>query len=168
MEDLLKQFGIQPVLLIAQIINFGILVFVLTKFLYKPIIRAIDARRSKIAHSLKQAEEIEKKRSEIQVQIERDLADARSQAEDIIAQAKKGADSKRNELLAQASREAESIVAKAKIQQEREREQMEAEIENRVGDLAVIVARKVISHLDQKTIESHLQSAVAEATRETK
>ena len=42
MQDLLKQFGIEPTLLIAQIINFSILLFVLTKFLYKPILKAID------------------------------------------------------------------------------------------------------------------------------
>jgi len=51
--EILKEFGIQPTLLLAQIVNFLIILFVLKKFFYKPIIKVLDARKKRIEVSLK-------------------------------------------------------------------------------------------------------------------
>ena len=59
--EFLKEFGIQPTLLIAQIVNFLIILFILKKFFYKPIIKLLDDRKKKIEESLKNAELIEER-----------------------------------------------------------------------------------------------------------
>ena len=50
--------GITPTLLIAQIVNFGILVFLLRQFLYTPILNMLAQRKEKIAQSMKDAERV--------------------------------------------------------------------------------------------------------------
>lgn len=78
--EILEQFGIQPILLAAQIVNFLILLFILRKFLYGPILKVLDERKRKIADSLKNAEEIERRLKEI----------AEKEAEAILRSAKEG------------------------------------------------------------------------------
>ena len=59
--EILKNFGIQPTLLLAQIVNFTIILFVLKKFFYKPITKVLEERKRRIEESLKNADEIEAK-----------------------------------------------------------------------------------------------------------
>ena len=59
--DILNQFGVQPILLAAQVVNFLILLFILKKFLYGPILKVLDSRKKTIEQSLKNAEEIERR-----------------------------------------------------------------------------------------------------------
>lgn len=63
--EIFKQFGINPLLLAAQIVNFFLLLFILKRFLYKPILKVLEERKKKIEDSLKNAEEIEKRLNEI-------------------------------------------------------------------------------------------------------
>ncbi len=62
--SVLSDFGINPILLAAQVVNFLILLFILKKFLYGPILKVLDQRKQKIEQSLKNAEEIEKRLQE--------------------------------------------------------------------------------------------------------
>ena len=57
--EALHNLGIDFKVIIAQIINFGILVFTLVHFLYRPILKALDDRKKKISDSLDKAKEIE-------------------------------------------------------------------------------------------------------------
>jgi len=59
--ETLSSLGIDLKILLAQLVNFGILIFLLSKFLYKPVLKMLDQRKKKIAESIKKAEEIEKK-----------------------------------------------------------------------------------------------------------
>jgi len=63
--DILNQFGVNPILLAAQIVNFFILLYLLKRFLYGPILKVLNERKKKIEESLKNAEEIEKKLREM-------------------------------------------------------------------------------------------------------
>ena len=55
--EIIKNFGVEPVLLVAQIINFLIILFILKKFLYKPVLDTLKKREDSIKEGLKQAEE---------------------------------------------------------------------------------------------------------------
>ncbi|MBI2593944.1 F0F1 ATP synthase subunit B, partial [Candidatus Daviesbacteria bacterium] len=61
MEKILSDFGVQPVLLLAQIVNFLVLLWILNKLLYKPVLKVLEERKAKIEKGLKNAEEIEKR-----------------------------------------------------------------------------------------------------------
>ena len=57
----MDKLGIEPVMLLTQVINFLVLVILLTKFLYKPILKLIDERRKKIEEGLQLAQEMKLK-----------------------------------------------------------------------------------------------------------
>ena len=63
--DILENFGVEPVLLLAQIVNFAILLFILKRFLYKPILKVLEERKNKIETSMKQSEQIQKEFEEM-------------------------------------------------------------------------------------------------------
>ncbi len=62
----MEKLGIDPVMLVTQIINFAILAFILTKFLYKPILKLLDERQKKIAEGLELSQKMKLKEEEIQ------------------------------------------------------------------------------------------------------
>ncbi len=85
--DILSQFGVNPLLLAAQVVNFLILLFVLKKFLYGPILKVLEKRKLTIEQSLKHAEEIEQKLVAISEEEEKRLIKASQEGEKIIKQA---------------------------------------------------------------------------------
>ena len=72
--DILNQFGISPVLLTAQVVNFLVLLFILKKLLYGPLLKVLAERRKKIEDSLKNAEEIELRLQETNEKIDKMLS----------------------------------------------------------------------------------------------
>ena len=103
----MENIGIQPIYLIAQIINFGILVFILTKLLYKPILKMLDERKHRIEEQMilasKMKEEFEndeKKRQQI-------LISAKEEAKKIIDVAKKTGKKEEAEIIQKAKNEAQ-------------------------------------------------------------
>ncbi|MDP3941653.1 MAG: ATP synthase F0 subunit B, partial [bacterium] len=97
--EILDKFGIDPVLLVAQFINFGIILYVLKKFLYKPVMMMLKTRRDEIQKGLTDAEKAAKLLEEAsekekkllrnaQQEAKKLLSDARVQANDILDAAK--------------------------------------------------------------------------------
>lgn len=87
MDKILAQFGVQPVLLAAQVVNFLILLFILKKFLYGPILKVLQKRKDSIAQSLKNAEEIEKRLNALSEEEQKRILKAAEQGEKIIKEA---------------------------------------------------------------------------------
>ena len=86
MDSLLTQLGIDWKLLIAQIINFLVLLAILYKFLYKPVFKILHDREEKIEKSLRQAERIEKNLFESEAEKSKIVAEARNEAGKVIAE----------------------------------------------------------------------------------
>ncbi len=76
----MESLGLDWKILIAQIVNFCILFFILNKLLYKPLIKALDARNKKISDSVKNSQEIEERLKKIEEKESKLLADARNKA----------------------------------------------------------------------------------------
>src|SRR3990167_6065185 len=87
--DILKSFGIQPTLLLAQIVNFLIILFLLKKFFYKPIIKMLEDRKKRIEESLKNAQLIEEKLKKTEEKSALILQNAQKNAQDLLDSAKK-------------------------------------------------------------------------------
>lgn len=96
---------IEPIQILLQIINFGVVAFFLIKFLYKPVAKVLETRGEKIKLGMDAAEKNLADRNKLEVQIKAEQAKARKEAAKILADAKK-----------QAEIEAAAIVAKAKEQ----------------------------------------------------
>ncbi|OIO14684.1 ATP synthase F0 subunit B [Candidatus Gottesmanbacteria bacterium CG11_big_fil_rev_8_21_14_0_20_37_11] len=140
----MENIGIEPSQLLTQVINFLLMVILLTKLLYKPVLKALDERKKKIEESLKLAEEIkleadknEKKRQEI-------INKSKQEAKQIIEEAKKTAKQVEAEIIMKAHNEAEMIIEKGKKDIEGEREQMEKQLRNKTIEIASEMAEKVI------------------------
>lgn len=142
--DILNQFGINPILLAAQVVNFLILLFILKKFLYQPILKVLEARKKKIEESLKNSEAIERKLQETEQQSEKIIARTLQQAQRILdetkeaaAQMLEGAKETSAEIISDANVKASEIV---KIRQG----MLEQQIREHLGDLIILAFEKIV------------------------
>lgn len=113
MSELFENLEIKWQLLLAQAVNFFILLFILKKFLYKPMLKFLRERREAIEEGLKKSELAEQQFKEMRELQAKELAKTRAEAQGIIDEAKKRAGEAKNEIVANAKRETETLFAKA-------------------------------------------------------
>ena len=92
MSELFATFGVNWKLLLAQAVNFGLLLTVLTYFLYKPVLKIIDERREKVAEGVRKAEAATRRLQEAKTEGEGMVGEAARQAEGTVAEARPGAE----------------------------------------------------------------------------
>ncbi len=130
--------------LLFQIINFGILILVLKKFLYQPIINVINQRNKKIEDSIKAAEATLKEKAKIEEIKKQAVMEAEKEAVRIVEAARKESDKSGKQILQAARVEAESEVdKKLKLLTEKLAEQ-ESQITSRITDLVVQATERVL------------------------
>lgn len=140
----------------AQIVNFLVLIYLLKRFLYGPILQAMDRREQRIGDRLKEAEE---KRSEAEKEAEeywrrnRELEDERTQR---IKEAEEEAEKRRKELINQAKSEAESVREAWKGTVRREQHAFIEELKRRAGSEVIRMARKSLTDLADADLDSRL------------
>jgi F-type H+-transporting ATPase subunit b len=159
MSELLTKLGIDWKLLIAQVVNFLVLLFVLWKFAYGPILSMLEKRTRKIERGLKDAEDAGKKLEESAEKQKEILKKARVEAKDIVEKAHIQAEKIKSELAVEAKVQAEKIIVSAKAEIEQEKQKTIAEIKSEIGGLVVAATEKIIGEKidekkDQKLIES--------------
>lgn len=138
------QFGINGQIFVAQLINFLIVLIVLWKFVYKPIIRMLDERTEKIEKSMKQADEIEKRVDLIEKEKEDIVSQAQKQAQEIIEKAHSQGQARQDEIIIAAKREVERIIAKGKDQLNDEKTAMMKELKKEIIDLAMKATTRIL------------------------
>jgi len=154
--NIFDQFGIQWKLLLAQAINFGILLYILKRFLYAPVLKMLEDRKAKIAQSLKEAEEIEIKLAKTEEDRQKTLGKALDEGKDIINEAKESA----QQIIADAHKKAQADIAdlvdKAEQSIGQERDRMHQEIREELSDMVVsslkAVTGKVLTKKDQEEL----------------
>lgn len=143
--ELLNNLGINGKLLLAQIINFLILLFVLYKFAYGPILKMLDDRTKKIEKGLKDADESHKKLAEI-VQKEKEvLKKAREEAQAIIVKAEEQAKKNKEDIITESKTQSEKILSDAQKKIEEEKNKMLAEVKGEISNLVIMATEKIIS-----------------------
>lgn len=164
--EILDQFGIQPVLLLAQIVNFLIILVVLKKFFYKPIVKMLDDRKQKIAESLKNAELIEEKLQKTEEKTAEIIEIARTQAQEIIFESKTEAQRIFNEATRESKEAGEQILAQTRLELAKEKEAMKQEIEKDTMILVSHVVQKVLGKTLKPAEKQNLtQKAMSEMNR---
>ncbi len=131
--------------LVAQIINFLILVLILRLVAYKPVLRMLKAREDKIAESINAAEADEQKAKQLLDEYNKQLSDARIKAQEIVDKANKRAQEEYNASLAETKREIEQMRKAAKEDIAREREIAVAQLRGEMVALSMQAATKIIS-----------------------
>lgn len=158
----MEKLGIEPSLLLAQIINFAIIVVVLTKLLYRPILGMLEKRRKEIEEGLAITERMKAEEEKLASRKEKLLSEARGEARLILEEGKKQAEETRRDLVAAAHGEAAEIIQKAKREAAATHDALAADIQKEAIDLAVAMTKRlvaaILSPADQhKLIEKHLR-----------
>lgn len=130
--------------LIAQILNFLVLVFVLAKFAYKPLLGMMEERKNKIASDLESAEKAKNDAEAVKAEYAAKLADARQEAQAIIENARKTAQAAHDKIMADTKAEQEQYVAAQKEIIATEKKKAMDEVRAQVISLSMIAAGKIV------------------------
>lgn len=137
---------INPLTVLATMINFGIFYFIMRKILFKPVTEAISSREDDIKGRIKRAEEIEKQSEAIKLQNEERLNNARDEGKLIIEDLRHKAEKTADDIIIKAKAEAEFILERARTDAEREREKAEDEIKSQAINLALLLSSKALEN----------------------
>jgi len=162
---MLETLGIQWPKLIAQFVNFSIVLFVLWRFAYKPVFSMLEARRVKIADGIANADKIKAQLAQTEADRQKVLAEAGQQANKLIEDARAAVARVAEVETQKAIAAAEQIVAKAREAAAQDHARMLAELKREVGRLVVqttaTVTGKILTPEDQRrlAVESEKQLA---------
>lgn len=130
--------------LIAQILNFLFLVFILAKFVYKPLLNVMEARKNKIASDLEAADTAKVEAEAVKAEYAAKLADARQEAQAIIENARKNAQAAHDKIMAETKAEQDQVVAAAKETIALEKQKALADVRAQVINLSMVAASKIV------------------------
>ncbi|RPH36433.1 MAG: ATP synthase F0 subunit B [Chloroflexi bacterium] len=139
-----EAFGVDLWKLAFQIVNFLILLYLLNRFLFKPALRRIDDRQSKLSQGPEDAAAAARDRELARAERDAALAEARQESEALVQRAAKPAEATGAEILAAAKESADQLTARARDEISAEKERALAEIRAEVADLALDAAGKLV------------------------
>ncbi|MEQ7798656.1 F0F1 ATP synthase subunit B [Pedobacter sp. ASV1-7] len=140
MDLLLPEFG----LVIYQSIAFLLLMFLLAKFAWKPVLASIKEREQSIDDALNKAELAKQEMARLTAQNDELMKEARAERDLILKEAKTLKDSIVNEAKTQAHNEGAKLIEKAKIEIENQKKAALAELKNQVSTLSLDIAERVL------------------------
>ena len=148
-----------------NLIAFLVVLFLLRKFAWKPIISSLNERETKIADSIATADRVKAEMAQMQSENEALMAQAREERAAMLKEAKETRDKMVNEAKEQAKLEAHKIVAEAQLAINNQKMAALTDVKNQVGALVVEVAEKVLrrelaNKADQENYIKELSNAV--------
>ena len=165
MGNVAQQFGVYWPNLIAQLILFAIVYFVLKRFAFKPIIAMLEERRRRIEEGQLNAEKIKKQLAEAQTRYEEILAKANADSQKLIEEVRASGDRLAEQKRQEAIAAAEQITLKAQEAIALERDKSMAEMKRELGRLVVDatarVTGKVLSPDDHEKINEETARQIA-------
>jgi len=162
MELVKPEFG----LIFWMTISFGILVFLLTKFAWKPIMKALKDREQSIENSLKSAEKARSEMANLKADNEKLLVEARNERDQILKQARDTKDQIINEARGKATEEADRLIKIARESIHNEKMAAITELKNQVANLSIEIAEKVIRQ--QLATDEKQKALVVEMLKDVK
>ena len=156
--EIIKTFGLNPVLLAAQIVNFLIVFILLKKFLYKPVLEVLRKRQITIREGLKQAEEARIKLEKIVVEETNILRQAQLQSRKIIEDAKTESSGIAKKMGEETRKQTEKLISDTREQLTKEAIGVEKRLALKTGEIAVTLLEKALrdffSNKEQQEIMS--------------
>jgi len=154
-----------PGLIIWTTVIFTLLLIVLKKFAWKPILTAVDERNESIVNALKLAEKAKEEMAALNADNEKILSEARTERDALLKEAREIKAGIVNDAKELANTEADKILTTAKEQINNEKMKAITELKNTVATLSIDIAEKVLrSELSDKKKQEDL---VANALKET-
>ena len=161
--DVLQRFGVDWPKFITTTINFCIVLFVLHRFAYKPLLKLLDERRERIEKSVKEAEQIKVELAKTEAARQEVLDKAHAQSQRLIDEAKISAAKVEEKKIHEATAQAEEIIRKAHASAVQDRDKQFSELKKQVGRLVVDTTSKVVGKVLTPEDEKRLQEETAKA-----
>lgn len=158
--DLISKLGIDVKLILAQVVNFLILLFVLKKLVYKPLLDLFDKRKKMIEKSVEDTRKIEEKLLAIEKDKENVLADASKKAVEIMETAKKDAAGEREKTLEAAKKEISGLAERYRAQLKADEARMLKDIKKEVAALIVQSCEKILRKEYDKSDQARIEEAI--------
>jgi F-type H+-transporting ATPase subunit b len=154
--ELFEALGLNTKILIAQFLNFAIMVFVLWRFAYKPILKFLESRRQKIEEGVKNSERAIEKLTEVGEKERQVIVEAKKEALEIINESKADAEKKAREILEKAEKDASLVMDKEREKLEQERLEMFKELKGKLSGLVVLAVEKVLKEKIDEKKDAHI------------
>lgn len=141
---------LDPGVIIWTALTFGLLLLVLRKTAWGPILKALDTREESIRQSIERAEEAKNEAEKLLEENRRELSRAEENAQRILKEARDLGEKLRNESVGRARAEADKVLEKAREEIERDKQQAILQLHGVVAELAVKAAEKILDEtIDQ-------------------
>lgn len=142
--EILANLGINGKIFLAQVVNFFLLMYILKRFLYEPLLKIMKDREVKIKEGLNNAVKAEKRIIEIEEEAKKQMEEAAREVDKILEKAHVEAEEHKIDLIREAQEEVTRIKEEAKAALKKEKETIVAEVRKETGELAVLIAKKII------------------------
>lgn len=163
--EILQEFGVEPVLLAAQVVNFIILLLILRKLLYKPVLTMLENRKKTIENSLLQAEKIKQELEKAEEARKKVLEEARNNAQKIMEEGKNEAGKILSEGRLSAKKEAELILKRAQDAIASEKQGMKKELQKEVMNFVLLTTNKILEKLIDPPLQKRITKEALEEMR---
>lgn len=164
--SILGSLGINLKLFLAQLINFAIVLFVLWKWAWKPILKVLDDRQKRVEQSVNDAKRIEEEMKLLDKKRTDAMRETEQKAQAIITEATAVAKTTRDELIEDARKGADHILVAGKEHLDVEKNRMVKEAKTELVDFIVSVSEKVIGESMNDKRHRALVEKTLEATKE--
>jgi F-type H+-transporting ATPase subunit b len=161
----ITDIGINLPVLVAQIINFTVLLIILRLVVYKPVLKMLDDRRERIREGLSAAERSQQQAVEASREAQAEIDVARREGQQIVAQAQTVAQRLQEEGRQQAQVQQEAMLQRARTEIQMERDAAIAELRKEFADLTIAAAEKVIGQsLDRDSHRRLIEEALSDSS----
>lgn len=144
MDEFMGLVSLAPLTLIAQWCNLLILMLLVKKFLFKPVLDILQKRQDEVDKIYADANKAKDEANTLRADYENRLAAAKEEAGEIVKTATAAAQRKSNEMLEEAQTKASGLVARAEAQIAQEKKKAINEIKDEISGMAVDIASKVV------------------------
>lgn len=144
MDAILHAFGVNWKLLVVQILNIGVLLFLFHRYVYPPLFRIVEERQKKIEDGLRGAKEVEIEKNNLVVEKDRILASARKEGDTIVKDIRARTSSESAELIRDAEGRAAKILADSEAQGLRRKEEIVNASREELARVAVKAAEAIL------------------------
>ena len=164
-SKIIGDFGISWPFILAQILNFSVVAFILWKFAFKPVLATLDERQQKIASGLKYADEMQAKLAATQQESAALIKQSQIEASRIIDEARRAAKDYLDKQTQEATGKANELLVKAQQAIELEHKKMLADARTEIARLVVVTTERVLAQkLSDADRASYNEAATSELT----
>lgn len=164
--ELLNALGIDWKLLIAQIVNFLVVMAVLYKFVYRPLMNFLNQRQNRISSSLENAKKMEEDIKNLEIKKEEIIIEAKRQSQAIIDKAEKEAADKGKEIMAKVKQEAAQAIEAARQSFAAEQQAQMQSLRQQAAKLVTDALAKIVGKAPAQAVDAGLiKEAVADVSK---